>query len=176
MRRTTLATVVDAILICFILSLTCSAVVQRAYGLAWGWVGINGTSMSPTIAHGSLVFCLPARPESLKVGDIVVFRSQTVPPIVCHRIVGSSPEGWLTQGDATGRIDQAVGLPPVTETTLAGVVPQIGGRPVAIPALGGLAGGENASAPHFILALGLCFGFMAFGRSGGTGRQRRRRG
>lgn len=176
MMRKGLVILLDLILVGFVLSLTGSAVLQRLSGAAWGWVGISGTSMSPTLSHGALVLSLPARPESLRVGDIVVFYSHSVPPIVCHRIVGQGPDGWLTQGDASERLDQASGLPPINETTLAGVVPQIAGRPVAIPALGMLAsGGGDQAGSHFALALALCFGFLALGRTPGQAGGRRRR-
>jgi|GEM_PF-2583250 len=175
MRRSLLAASLDLLLICFVVSLAGSAVIQRACGSAWGWVGIHGSSMQPTLSNGSLVLSVPATPDQLQVGDIVVYRSGTLPPIICHRVIAVGPDGILTQGDASSRVDQTYGLPPITAETLYGVVPQIAGRPVAIPALGALAGGsENPVGAHLVMALGVSFGFLALGGADPRRRTRRR--
>jgi signal peptidase I len=176
MRRSFLAALFDVLLICFVLSLVSSAVIQRVYGNAWGWVGIHGASMQPTLSDGSLVLSVPAKPEQLRIGDIVVYRSGTLPPIICHRVVEIGPDGIMTQGDASSRVDQSCGLPMVDPKTLYGVVPQIAGRPVAIPALGVLAGSsDNPTGTHLVMALGLSFGFLALGGAQADRRRRRQR-
>ncbi len=174
MRKSIVVTVFDTILIVFILSLVLSAALQRIGGRAWGWVGIHGDSMYPTVANGSLVLSVPADPEALSEGDIIVYHSGGVPALVCHRIVGVADDGgFLTQGDGTLRLDQDAGLPTVTTETLAGYVPQIAGRPVSIPLLGSLAaGGGSDAGPNLMVALGVSVSFLALG---GAPRKARRR-
>ncbi len=175
MRRSIVVTCFDTILIVFILSLILSAALQRIGGQAWGWVGIHGESMHPTVANGSLVLSVPADPDDLSAGDIVVYRSGGLPGLVCHRIVGVAEDGgFLTQGDGTAKVDQELGLPPVTAETLAGYVPQLAGRPVAIPLLGKLtAGGASDAGPNLMVALGVSMSFLALG--GKPKRARRRK-
>jgi signal peptidase I len=173
MRRKLLAALVDVILVSFVLSLLLSTAVQRFQGQAWGWIGIHGTSMHPTLADGALALSLPAKFDRLSVGDIVVFRSGSQPPVICHRIIGRTDNGFNTQGDGAMAVDQEYGVPAVTEANLAGIVPQIGGRPVSIPVLGNLAGGgENRAGPNLVAALGLSVGFLVLG--GGAAPRRRR--
>ena len=59
---------------------------------------IVSSSMTPTILAGDRLELSP--PASVKVGDIVVFRNDTL--LVCHRINAIGPHGTLsTRGDAT---------------------------------------------------------------------------
>lgn len=161
MRRKFLSTMVDAVLICFVASLLLSTIVQRLNGTAWGWIGIQGSSMEPTLANGSLALCLPARVDGLQVGDIVVFRSGGQPPIVCHRIIARDDEGFVTRGDGVVAVDQHYGLPAVNETNLSGYVPQLAGRPIALPLLGKLVGGgESHPGSNLAAALGISFGLL----------------
>lgn len=174
MRKSIVVAAFDAFLVIFILSLVFSAGFQRIGGQAWGWVGIHGDSMHPTVTNGSLVLSVPADLAELAEGDIIVYRSGGIPALICHRIVGVAADGsFLTQGDATFRVDQHGGLPAVTEETFAGYVPQIAGRPVAIPLLGSLAtGGGKDAGPNLMVALGVSVSFLALG---GTPRRARRR-
>ena len=172
MRRKFASTMVDAILICFVASLLLSTFVQRLNGTAWGWIGIHGSSMEPTLTNGSLALCLPAKVDGLQVGDIVVFRSGGQPPIVCHRIIARDDQGFVTQGDGVVAVDQHYGLPAVNETNLYGYVPQLAGRPIAIPLLGKLVGGsEGHAGSNLAAALGISVGFLLL--SGSQPRRRR---
>ena len=58
-------------------------------------------SMSPAIEPGDLVVC--RRAEDYAVGDAITFRSGA--SLVTHRIVGSTPDSYITQGDANNVAD-----------------------------------------------------------------------
>ena len=58
-------------------------------------------SMSPAIEPGDLVVC--RRSADYAVGDVITFRSGT--SLVTHRIVGSTPDGFTTTGDANNVAD-----------------------------------------------------------------------
>ena len=70
-------------------------------------------SMRPTIADTSILLVKHYQGESLFVGDIVVFKlNSTTSPV--HRIVGTTPEGYVTQGDANRETDQEIfKIPPL---------------------------------------------------------------
>ena len=53
-------------------------------------------SMSPAIEPGDLVVC--RRSTDYAVGDVITFHSGA--SLVTHRIVGSTPDSYITQGDA----------------------------------------------------------------------------
>ncbi len=66
---------------------------------------IVSSSMTPTIQEGDRLELSP--PTSLTVGEIVVFRNDTL--LVCHRITAIDSQGMLsTKGDATQGISEAV--------------------------------------------------------------------
>jgi len=93
-------------------------------------------SMEPTIGtlDGFLVHPFPA---DLQVGDIIVFQSDLRGGPVVHRIVGGSPDGWETQGDANARPDQTQGEPPVSRDRILGkVVTRDDGSVVLLQGLG----------------------------------------
>lgn len=91
-------------------------------------VGLVTTdSMEPELPPGSLVLALPGQAD---LGDIVVFRAPDGGQVV-HRVVESTPEGLVTQGDANDRPDQATGLPPVPQDR-AHPVPTIAGVPATL--------------------------------------------
>ena len=58
-------------------------------------------SMSPAIEPGDLVVC--CRSEDYAVGDVITFRSGA--SLVTHRIVGDTPDGFTTKGDANNVAD-----------------------------------------------------------------------
>ena len=58
-------------------------------------------SMSPAIEPGDLVVC--RRAADYAVGDVITFHSGA--SLVTHRIVGSTPDSYITQGDANNVAD-----------------------------------------------------------------------
>jgi signal peptidase I len=70
-------------------------------------VVVAGESMVPTLDSGDAVLTL--RRSSYEVGDIVAYRVPAGEPgagtIVIHRIVRSTPAGFLLQGDNNGDLD-----------------------------------------------------------------------
>src|SRR5579862_9301200 len=66
-------------------------------------------SMEPAIHTGSVVVAQPAAPETLKVGDVIVYNLPKVSESITHRIIelkddGGKP-GFVTKGDANGGSD-----------------------------------------------------------------------
>jgi signal peptidase len=60
-------------------------------------------SMSPALNTGDLIIVTATSPENLKVGDIIVFRSQIGDGLVCHRLVTIESDDGLAfqaKGDA----------------------------------------------------------------------------
>jgi signal peptidase I len=64
----------------------------------------RGRSMLPTIADGDVLHIESANPDSLRVGDIVLFRQGA--EFKAHRIVGKHRELFSTRGDAGVDIDE----------------------------------------------------------------------
>jgi len=81
-------------------------------------------SMEPELPKGGIFLAVEARPG---LGDIVVFDAPSGERIV-HRVVGTTPDGLVTQGDANGHTDQANGM-PLVDPSQVHIVPQAGGRP-----------------------------------------------
>lgn len=91
-------------------------------------VGLVTTgSMEPGLPPGSLVLALPGQAGQ---GDIVVFQTEDGGQVV-HRVVESTPEGLVTQGDANDRTDQATGMAPVPQDR-AHPVPTLAGVPATL--------------------------------------------
>ena len=79
-------------------------------------------SMSPAIEPGDLVVC--RRSADYAVGDVITFHSGA--SLVTHRIVGSTPDSYITQGDANNVAD----ADPVPRGAIVGkvvfTVPKLG--------------------------------------------------
>lgn len=62
-------------------------------------------------------------PGEPAVGDVVIYEGGPSHDYAAHRVIDSSMEGYITQGDANNFVDQDVaGVDPVTKETLVGVV------------------------------------------------------
>lgn len=65
-------------------------------------------SMEPNIMTGDMVFVKETDPDSLKVGDVIAYKSGSA--VVTHRIVDVTAENgetrYITQGDANNAPDQ----------------------------------------------------------------------
>jgi signal peptidase I len=64
-------------------------------GGSTSYVIVSGTSMEPTLYEDDLI--IAKEQDGYEVGDIVTFHAEN--NLVIHRIVGTSAEGYVTQGD-----------------------------------------------------------------------------
>ena len=74
-------------------------------------------SMQPSIMTGDMVFVKETDPDSLKVGDVIAYKSGSA--VVTHRIVEVKSENgetrYVTQGDANNAADQSLVKPADVE-------------------------------------------------------------
>lgn len=74
-------------------------------------------SMEPSIMTGDMVFVKETDPDSLKVGDVIAYKSGS--SVVTHRIVEVKSENgetrYVTQGDANNAADQSLVKPADVE-------------------------------------------------------------
>ena len=74
-------------------------------------------SMEPSIMTGDMVFVKETDPDSLKVGDVIAYKSGSA--VVTHRIVEVKSETgetrYVTQGDANTAADQSLVKPADVE-------------------------------------------------------------
>ena len=74
-------------------------------------------SMEPSIMTGDMVFVKETDPDSLKVGDVIAYKSGSA--VVTHRIVEVKSENgetrYVTQGDANDAADQGMVKPADVE-------------------------------------------------------------
>lgn len=96
-------------------------------------------SMAPTLNPGDGFVAIPAPLAGpLESGDVVTFEAERLHGggLVTHRIVGESPRGYVTQGDANTFTDQSGAEPPVQTAQIVAVALQFDGNVVVIPNLG----------------------------------------
>jgi signal peptidase I len=162
----------------FVLALVvASAASQLVVGRPFGLVPISGDAMAPALRGGGMVLCLPYLWSDPSPGDIVVFRPPSLDYDLCRRIVGVSPHGWVTKGDSMAAVDQAADVRAVTRADIHGYVPQVGGRPVYVPAVG-LIAATPGSRGRLVLALAAALVLVAVPPAKAAGRRlspRRRR-
>jgi len=60
----------------------------------------KGSSMNPTFFANDLLYFEPVRFDKIRKGDIIVFRSPIIRPIIIHRVVQVKEGVILTQGDS----------------------------------------------------------------------------
>ena len=74
-------------------------------------------AMEPSIMTGDMVFVKETDPDSLKVGDVIAYKSGSA--VVTHRIVEVKSENgetrYVTQGDANNAADQGMVKPADVE-------------------------------------------------------------
>ena len=92
---------------------------------------VGSGSMEPTLMTGDLVLIqdIQVIPQ---VGDILMFKTNSVLIPVIHRVVSVSERGVKTKGDARGRADDWT----VPEDQICGKVVVIGGNPIVIKSVG----------------------------------------
>lgn len=109
-----------------------------AAGVAWPIAVVSSYSMEPTLKVGDFVILGGANCQSVKPGDIVVYRA--VNPLwagswIIHRVYQVEGCRLLTWGDNNPAPDQAVGEPPVSSNLIGKVqviVPYIGVFPLVV--------------------------------------------
>lgn len=105
--------------------------------LAIGYVATG--SMDPTLAVGDgFVAIPPVLAGEVTPGDVITYDAQSLDGggPTTHRVVETTAQGYITQGDANTFTDQDAGEPPVTDSQVLAVVLQINGEVVKIPSVG----------------------------------------
>jgi signal peptidase len=131
-RRQTVLELGGAMLL---LSLLTGALLGQPLGLAFVETG----SMSPTMEPGDGFVALPPTLlGGVDEGDVVTFDAQNIENgrLTTHRVVGETPEGYITRGDANPFTDQQSNEPPVPRDRVVAEALQIGGTVVVVPNLG----------------------------------------
>lgn len=116
---------------------------------------VTSDSMEPAIGTNDGYVLVPA--GEVIPGEIITFYSDERDGYVTHRVVGTTANGYLTQGDNNPSTDQAAGNAPVEPDAIAGQVLTVGGTPVLIPQLGAVIGFLRA---NWMLAFSLASLFV----------------
>ncbi|WP_409344247.1 signal peptidase I [Paenibacillus sp. MBLB4367] len=104
---------------------------------------IRSNSMYPLFERGDMVMISRvSAADSVKIGDIVVFKTETgsyaTKGWIIHRIIGGDErQGYITQGDNNEQTDQAVGgAPPIKREWIASKAMTFGSSPVVLKRIG----------------------------------------
>lgn len=103
----------------------------RALGLSRCFV-YTGPSMSPTFRPGQMLY-IRAGSQHLGPGDVMVFAQSVGSGYVTHRIIATTPAGFITRGDHNARVDDGV----VTFEQIVGRVEMVADRKQMKPVLSG---------------------------------------
>lgn len=187
----------QAVLVVVAVSLVVGSVVGQP--ILFGFV--ESGSMAPALESGDGFVAIPAfLAGDVREGDVVVFEAERLHDggLTTHRIVGETPGGYVTKGDANPFTDQDGPEPPVTDEQVVAHVFTIGDAPLAIPFLGalvlgvrslvgaaqqGLASALGLGPPYgtqgaglFLVTLGVALFVLTavYDRVGGPTRERRR--
>lgn len=89
-----------------ILTLLLLAVIAyRVSGNVTPLLVVKSGSMEPVLHVGDVIVIEPARPENIRVGDVIVFWNPWYGNLVVHRVIRVAEEGVYTRGDANAGID-----------------------------------------------------------------------
>ncbi len=73
---------------------------------------VTTDSMVPTLSVGEIIIGIPVEPEEIEVGDIVAYRAEEknlwLQPVIVHRIIEVTDEGFIFQGDNNPKQDNAI--------------------------------------------------------------------
>jgi len=114
-------------------------VVGQVFGVPLGLAFVETGSMAPTMEPGDGFVALPpAILGGVDEGDVVTFDAQNIENgrLTTHRVVGGTPDGYITRGDANAFTDQQSNEPPVPRDRVVAEAVQVGGTVVVIPNLG----------------------------------------
>jgi signal peptidase I len=132
----------------------------------WQFYAVDGGSMEPAIALGSVVAVQPVSLSQLRVGDIITFADRSEPDTrVTHRVVGVDSRGGRqvvrTRGDAN-ELEDAV---PVEGDQFVGRVASY------LPYVGSVA--DSLSGPYTLFALACSLGVLLVSQVLGRGKRLR---
>lgn len=72
---------------------------------------VTTDSMVPTLSVGEIIIGISVEPEEIQVGDIVAYRADEknlwLQPVIVHRIIEVTDEGFIFQGDNNPEPDNA---------------------------------------------------------------------
>jgi len=106
---------------------------------------VKGRSMLPLLREGDIVFIVRCKPDEIKTGDVIVYKSKIESKLIIHRVISvvySNEEYYyITKGDNNaiidiGEFDKNLG---VNQKRVVGKVLSIGNYVFKIPYLGNLA-------------------------------------
>ncbi|MHC1598995.1 MAG: signal peptidase I [Candidatus Methanofastidiosia archaeon] len=124
------------LLLLFFFPVIASGLLQYPVGMSY----VETSSMEPQLKEGDGFFIIPSQlVSSFSVGDVVVFNAENYPyKFLTHRIVGETPQGFITQGDNNTFTDQGGTYvePYVKHEQIVGKVLQFNGNIVTIPYFG----------------------------------------
>lgn len=73
---------------------------------------VTTDSMVPTLSVGEIIIGVPVEPEEIQVGDVIAYRAGEknlwIQPIIVHRIIEVTDEGFIFQGDNNLKPDATV--------------------------------------------------------------------
>lgn len=98
------ASVADIALI-ILTALLLIVLAYRVSGNVTPLLTVKSESMEPVLNVGDVILIEPARPEDIRVGDVVVFRNPWYGNLVVHRVVHKTEDGIYTKGDANSGLD-----------------------------------------------------------------------
>jgi hypothetical protein len=95
------------------------------------YVHYTGSSMYPTFHDPEFLLLEKPSRNSLRIGDVIVFKTGHIKSLVIHRIVGRIKDDFVTKGDNNSRID-AVAVPfDSIHGRAVGILTKKGVRPVS---------------------------------------------
>lgn len=108
---------------------------------------VESGSMQPALYRGDIIPWIPSDINTVKEGDVIVFKTSSSlsnnARLIVHRVVEIQQRGseirFITQGDANNYTDQAgphIPLPPVSRSMFMGKTINIGPQPFKIPFFG----------------------------------------
>lgn len=134
--RTLIESAVYLVVLFLFFPIIIGGLVNQPIGVAY----VQTASMEPQLSPGDGFFIIPTQiVDDYAVGDVITFRAENFPyEFVTHRIVGETPQGFVTQGDNNTFTDQTGthNEPFVNREQIAGRVVQWRGSVLAIPRLG----------------------------------------
>ena len=73
---------------------------------------VTTDSMVPILSVGEIIIGITVEPEEIQVGDIVAYRAEEknlwLQPVIVHRIIEVTDEGFIFQGDNNPEPDNAI--------------------------------------------------------------------
>ncbi len=106
---------------------------------------VKGRSMFPLLREGDIVFIVRCKPDEIRAGDIIVYKSRIENKLIIHRVINivysNGEYYYITKGDNNaiidiGEFDRNLG---VNQKRVVGKVLSIGNYVFKIPYIGNLA-------------------------------------